>query len=574
LCTKKKQYEELKQEYVRKWKEAATLKLKANERYNPYILFEKKYFWITQDEDSAIPHHQWICKFCGSSLLPENGTRYDIDNSEAALTTPCKSEWGKFMEEPWETIKNVQGNLKELEVENKAIHKYLSRLKMEEKYVSETMLTSTVVQRLLKQGLSLMKHSETLRDTIADMKKQHFNEINSFKEKISSMNDIQLNLEKEYKQNIENMNVKQLETLQEKEKFEQLYIEMKIAESEWSELKQNVIEYNKVFEELKKEKVILKRNYESIKKQLDNNLKVKETNIEVECVDDNGKVDETKSAKFKLLEMSQQIENLKKSCEEYKSRSEELEKEMEDLVNVNNSLSTQKIKIVQKLDTYAHNQSKFIKASTKSSKLHKISALERENFLKWAQEKNTEIENLCLEVNAARVRSAKFEGQVNQLTESSLAKDELIEILKKENSTIIVKNDELKSKLDHLQSVIDIHEAKSVEMQKLVASKMVKENSLLDVDEMFDSQPQQQKEKKYDKKIQRKLAELHYFKRKMLCELWRKNEKNVLVLPCHHIFWTDCLYSHSRGIKRKNDKKSTNCPKCDVKYSGFQLLWI
>lgn len=124
------------------------------------------------------------------------------------------------------------------------------------------------------------------------------------------------------------------------------------------------------------------------------------------------------------------------------------------------------------------------------------------------------------------MKTAKFEGQVNQLESSSKAKDEIISTLKDENSTIIIKNDEVKSKLDLQKGTVATLEAKVVKLHSKISKKRIREDIFVNMKEIYDEESTEKTEK-YEKQ----LHELNYYKKKILCELCMNNEKNVILTP-------------------------------------------
>jgi len=567
LNTKTKQYEDLRRDLDSKCAENLTLKMRTQARVSPYLIFEKKLHWVQNNVFSKIPNHECMCKYWCRTISTDSSYESTMDMTDPSVDgTSSNDEMPKIMDEPWKTISEFQSDLKNVDIENKSLHKYLTTLKIEEKFQEETIMSSEIVQKLLKQGLALVKHTENLRKTAEEAKSEVVTLREKHLEDINELEEQNKETQLMFKNKMNELTDNYLNIVSEKENMEQLYIESKSAETQLTEVLDNIKEYQKVTEENRKEKEILKKQYLDMKSQFEALLE-KRSKQGIENCEFNVIAD-TKPELQVGLWMTE-IERLETCVDEQKARVETLESELEELTNVNNSLSTQKIKILQKLDLYAHNQSKFIKASTKSSKLHRITQLEKENYLKWAQDKDDQILTLTNELNQCLMKTAKFEGQVNQLESSSKAKDEIISTLKDENSTIIIKNDEVKSKLDLQKGTVATLEAKVVKLHSKISKKRIREDIFVNMKEIYDEESTEKTEK-YEKQ----LHELNYYKKKILCELCMNNEKNVILTPWRHVFCSDCVYGHSKGIKRRNHKIFKNCPKCDTQYDGFQLLWI
>ena len=567
FLTQSQQYDNIKHSYQEKWIENSKLLIRTKERYLPYFLFEKKLLWCQKDEETSIPDHLWIWNVWSKSIDDDISNENTLDTScDIASLTPLKLKEARFIEEPWKTINNIEKDLKNVDVENKSLHQYLSQLQIEGKFDDEVILSSEILQRLLNQGLSIIKNFDTLKESLEQVKSDSVKLQEVHKVEIKEMEAKFNEARNESKARINELNDEYLKVTKEKESIEQQYVECKSAESQLTELLENIKEYQNVVEDNEKEKKLLQQQYLSIKTRFDEFLaKPKEDqtiNSDSVASKENPSITELKAEIIKLEE----------SLDEYRVRSEWLEKELEDLTNLNNSLSTQKIKIVQKLDTYAFNQSKFIKASTKSSKLHKISQLEKDSYLKWAEDKDEQIEFLTQELNFTNAKSAKFEGQTNQLKEVCQAKDEIIETLKSENWEIIIKNEEYKEKLNSFNKIIDEQQTLISKLHSKLSQKKIRDDTVVNIQEIYEEKNEENLEQ--NKKFEQKLLELNYYKKKIMWDLCMENEKNIVIVPCHHIFWSDWVYSHSRGIKRKNNKAYKNCPKWDEEYSGFQLLWI
>ena len=567
FLTQSQQYDNIKHSYQEKWIENSKLLIRTKERYLPYFLFEKKLLWCQKDEETSIPDHLWIWNVWSKSIDDDISNENTLDTScDIASLTPLKLKEARFIEEPWKTINNIEKDLKNVDVENKSLHQYLSQLQIEGKFDDEVILSSEILQRLLNQGLSIIKNFDTLKESLEQVKSDSVKLQEVHKVEIKEMEAKFNEARNESKARINELNDEYLKVTKEKESIEQQYVEWKSAESQLTELLENIKEYQNVVEDNEKEKKLLQQQYLSIKTRFDEFLaKPKEDqtiNSDSVASKENPSITELKAEIIKLEE----------SLDEYQVRSEWLEKELEDLTNLNNSLSTQKIKIVQKLDTYAFNQSKFIKASTKSSKLHKISQLEKDSYLKWAEDKDEQIEFLTQELNFTNAKSAKFEGQTNQLKEVCQAKDEIIETLKSENWEIIIKNENYKEKLNSFNKIIDEQQTLISKLHSKLSQKKIRDDTVVNIQEIYEEKNEENAEQ--NKKFEQKLLELNYYKKKIMWDLCMENEKNIVIVPCHHIFWSDWVYSHSRGIKRKNNKAYKNCPKWDEEYSGFQLLWI
>lgn len=174
----------------------------------------------------------------------------------------------KFKDEPWKTINLIQDDLRSVDVENKSMHKYLSQLQLEAQFNQEIILSSGVVQRLLKQGLSLLKHSESLRNTIVTLKNEAKKASLEYSEEIKNLVQKNFELQNQFKAKINEINDKHIILLTEKENLEKMYIEAKMAADELSEITQNAKEYQKTVEDSIKEKEILRRDYNQVQAQL------------------------------------------------------------------------------------------------------------------------------------------------------------------------------------------------------------------------------------------------------------------------------------------------------------------
>ena len=566
--TKWKQYEDIKKSYIEKCTENSKLQIRTKERHLPYWVFEKKLLWCQKDEETIIPEHIWIWNICWKSIDWELNNENTFDTTCESTSTSQRGSDVKFFEEPWKSINTIQNDLKNVDVENKSLHKYLSQLQIERKFDDEVILTSEILQRLLNQGLSVIKNYENLKETLESVKSEIVQLQENHKIEIKEMETQFNETQNESKAKIDELNEEMLKITKEKEAIEQQYVDWKSAESQLTELLENIKEYQTVVDDNEKEKKLIIQQYQDLKARFDEFL----VKSQKDQTDDEKTINILSKPNVTVDELKTEIIKLNDSLDEFKARSEWLEKELEELTNLNNSLSTQKIKLVQKLDTYAFNQSKYIKASTKSSKLHKISQLEKDSYLKWAEDKDEQIEFLTQEVNLMTTKSAKLEGQVLQLKEVWKTNEELIETLKAENWDVITKNDEYKEKLNSFNKIIDEQQSWISKLHSKLAQKKIRDDTIVNIQEIYEEQKEENSEQ--NKKFEQTLLELNYYRKKIMWDLCMENEKNIVIVPCHHIFCSDWVYSHSRGIKRKNCKAYKNWPKCDEEYKGFQLLWI
>jgi hypothetical protein len=410
LATKNKQFQDLRKDLNEKWAENTTLKIRAKARTIPYLLFEEKFKWAQQDIDTKIPDHQWFWNIWNKNISFDDPNDSTLDTLGPWCEDPDNhEEQPKFVDEPWKTISDIQNNLKNVDIENKALHQYISTFKIEEKFSEEVIMSSDVVQKLLKQGVVLLKHTESLTAELDKEKAEQLNLKEKYIEDIKQLEEQNKEIQLTFKNKINELTDNYLKMVSEKENLEQMYVEVKSAETQLTELLDNIKEYQKVAEENTKEKEILKKKYSDLKKQYEELLE-KKTKLGFDNTEYT--LDESNSTEIQIKYLKLEINRLETWVESYKTRWHTLESELESLTNINNSLSTQKIKIIQKLDTYAHNQSKFIKASTKSSKLHKITQLEKENYLKWAQSKDAEIVSLTSSLQLYLIKIGKLEGQL------------------------------------------------------------------------------------------------------------------------------------------------------------------
>ena len=88
------------------------------------------------------------------------------------------------------------------------------------------------------------------------------------------------------------------------------------------------------------------------------------------------------------------------------------------------------------------------------------------------------------------MKSAKLEGQIKQLQEGLRSKEEIITTLKDESSTIIIRNDEYKVKLDTHNGVIGELHSKVSALQSKLLRKRIREDAFFDMDEVYTDKDQ------------------------------------------------------------------------------------
>ncbi|CAI2387157.1 unnamed protein product [Moneuplotes crassus] len=565
LSTLNKQLKEFQERFRKKTKQISLLKSKIHARFNPYYLFEKKIAFMKNDQTVKVPMHICQCQLC-DKVIDEDTGESTMDMTEEIGVHQPKTNIPKFIDEPWKTISDIQSNLKNVDVENKALHEYLTTLKLEEKFSEEAIMASDIVQKLLKQGLILLKHSETLRKSCEDFKLEISKLKAEHASEIAEYEDQNTQIQQNFKNKLSEISDDYLKLVNEKEHVEVLYSEAQNSEKLAKELEDSIKEYQKIADDNIREKEIMKKKYQDLKKQFESLLKKKAMQGEKEIDTNIGSSNPTEV----ISALKIQIERLETAEEEQKVRVDALEEEIEHLTNVNNSLSTQKIKIIQKLDIYAHNQAKFVKANTKSSKVLKVAQLEKDNYLKVVADKDQQIEMLTTEINNLILKAAKFEGQVNQLQAALHSKEEVLNMLKAESSTIIIKNDEYKLKLDTHNGIIEELHSRVSSLQSKLSKKKIQEDRFISLKQISSIENDISDSNELDQKMN----ELSYLRKKLKCELCFENEKNIILSPCFHVFCSTCVYSHSKGVRRKNNRISRNCPKCDTRYTGFQLLWL
>ena len=57
-----------------------------------------------------------------------------MDTTESSVDINENLEQPKFIDEPWKTISNIQTDLKNVDIENKALHHYLTTLKQKKSF--------------------------------------------------------------------------------------------------------------------------------------------------------------------------------------------------------------------------------------------------------------------------------------------------------------------------------------------------------------------------------------------------------------------------------------------------------
>jgi chromosome segregation ATPase len=136
-------------------------------------------------------------------------------------------------------------------------------------------MSSDVVQKLLKQGVVLLKHTESLTAELDKEKAEQLNLKEKYIEDMKQLEEQNKEIQLTFKNKINELTDNYLKMVSEKENLEQMYVEVKSAETQLNELLDNIKEYQKVAEENTKEKEILKKKYSDLKKQYEELLEKK-----------------------------------------------------------------------------------------------------------------------------------------------------------------------------------------------------------------------------------------------------------------------------------------------------------
>jgi chromosome segregation ATPase len=136
-------------------------------------------------------------------------------------------------------------------------------------------MSSDVVQKLLKQGVVLLKHTESLTAELDKEKAEQLNLKEKYIEDMKQLEEQNKEIQLTFKNKISELTDNYLKMVSEKENLEQMYVEVKSAENQLNELLDNIKEYQKVAKENIKEKEILKKKYSDLKKQYEELLEKK-----------------------------------------------------------------------------------------------------------------------------------------------------------------------------------------------------------------------------------------------------------------------------------------------------------
>ena len=316
LDIKRSQYESKQLEYLKVLKQNTSLKLKTQYRHMPYSIFEEKFNFAEKDvymQDIVSKQPDDV-----EMDITEPTNEATFDNQQNLNDDPADPQNCQFSEEPWQTINILKDDMQNLEVENKAMHQYLSTIQVENYFSEEKIIANRIVQRLMQQGKTLVENNQELHNEIAKYKEQAYNTNLDVKNLTTAMLKEYNDFKKMATNKISRVKDDYRRLLKEKEAIEARLRRLETVETKLKSARHKVAEYEQTLKINEEEKENLHKRYNGISKQFQKFMDDRAKDPEIQEIEKSDTLPVDKDPYFDILQLKNQIDKLKENLEEYK----------------------------------------------------------------------------------------------------------------------------------------------------------------------------------------------------------------------------------------------------------------
>lgn len=181
-------------------------------------------------------------------------------------------------------------------------------------------------------------------------------------------------------------------------------------------------------------------------------------------------------------------------------------------------LNGHKAKLMEKLTNHAKFHAQYCYDKSRYENMEKMVEYEKRNFMQGNRESSKKIKGLQDQHKLLSEKYKNIEDQMQQIQESSAAKDKLIEIYKNDNNQFAEQTNDLKLRICNLEDIERLHERKIADLQQKLTQGFIKSHDFADVSKVLEKSNQDNDpvDPQLSEQIKHTTSELYYYKNKIM----------------------------------------------------------